>query len=329
MLNLHSSNLLMLTRRLISADRDWKVAYDIFKQNHKVNVSERVDIPVIPRAILRQRLILQKALILREYNNTDQAIFMLKAVFKIGKVYDPSVHKTALKNLLQLYQRASVIKHADQRMIKKYEDMMKLYKNDKNKNIIFCIDALKDQHFEARKTIGSQIFDMLQNEDRVSLIRVSGKADVIYSFARKNKNTTQLLNQIRCLEPAGDDKLVFYKSIGECIKEFNTKYYNWIVYIISNIDINNLKAKEMYARHLRSKSYGIIFITLGIECRKTLKQLKSVFKPNDRSRGYYDEYSKQDFMLLKDPKEDRIKEMIKSISNIETMNENLIYERFE
>ena len=290
MLNLHSSNLLMLTRRLISADRDWKVAYDIFKQNHKVNVSERVDIPVIPRAILRQRLILQKALILREYNNTDQAIFMLKAVFKIGKVYDPSVHKTALKNLLQLYQRASVIKHADQRMIKKYEDMMKLYKNDKNKNIIFCIDALKDQHFEARKTIGSQIFDMLQNEDRVSLIRVSGKADVIYSFARKNKNTTQLLNQIRCLEPAGDDKLVFYKSIGECIKEFNTKYYNWIVYIISNIDINNLKAKEMYARHLRSKSYGIIFITLGIECRKTLKQLKSVFKPNDRSRGYYDEY---------------------------------------
>ena len=319
----------MLTRRLISADRDWKVAYDIFKQNHKVNVSERVDIPVIPRAILRQRLILQKALILREYNNTDQAIFMLKAVFKIGKVYDPSVHKTALKNLLQLYQRASVIKHADQRMIKKYEDMMKLYKNDKNKNIIFCIDALKDQHFEARKTIGSQIFDMLQNEDRVSLIRVSGKADVIYSFARKNKNTTQLLNQIRCLEPAGDDKLVFYKSIGECIKEFNTKYYNWIVYIISNIDINNLKAKDMYARHLRSKSYGIIFITLGIECRKTLKQLKSVFKPNDRSRGYYDEYSKQDFMLLKDPKEDRIKEMIKSISNIETMNENLIYERFE
>ena len=319
----------MLTRRLISADRDWKVAYDIFKQNHKVNVSERVDIPVIPRAILRQRLILQKALILREYNNTDQAIFMLKAVFKIGKVYDPSVHKTALKNLLQLYQRASVIKHADQRMIKKYEDMMKLYKNDKNKNIIFCIDALKDQHFEARKTIGSQIFDMLQNEDRVSLIRVSGKADVIYSFARKNKNTTQLLNQIRCLEPAGDDKLVFYKSIGECIKEFNTKYYNWIVYIISNIDINNLKAKEMYARHLRSKSYGIIFITLGIECRKTLKQLKSVFKPNDRSRGYYDEYSKQDFMLLKDPKEDRIKELIKSISNIETMNENLIYERFE
>ena len=319
----------MLTRRLISADRDWKVAYDIFKQNHKVNVSERVDIPVIPRAILRQRLILQKALILREYNNTDQAIFMLKAVFKIGKVYDPSVHKTALKNLLQLYQRASVIKHADQRMIKKYEDMMKLYKNDKNKNIIFCIDALKDQHFEARKTIGSQIFDMLQNEDRVSLIRVSGKADVIYSFARKNKNTTQLLNQIRCLEPAGDDKLVFYKSIGECIKEFNTKYYNWIVYIISNIDINNLKAKDMYARHLRSKSYGIIFITLGIECRKTLKQLKSVFKPNDRSRGYYDEYSKQDFMLLKDPKEDRIKEMIKSISNIETMSENLIYERFE
>ena len=319
----------MLTRRLISADRDWKVAYDIFKQNHKVNVSERVDIPVIPRAILRQRLILQKALILREYNNTDQAIFMLKAVFKIGKVYDPSVHKTALKNLLQLYQRASVIKHADQRMIKKYEDMMKLYKNDKNKNIIFCIDALKDQHFEARKTIGSQIFDMLQNEDRVSLIRVSGKADVIYSFARKNKNTTQLLNQIRCLEPADDDKLVFYKSIGECIKEFNTKYYNWIVYIISNIDINNLKAKDMYARHLRSKSYGIIFITLGIECRKTLKQLKSVFKPNDRSRGYYDEYSKQDFMLLKDPKEDRIKEMIKSISNIETMNEKLIYERFE
>ena len=319
----------MLTRRLISADRDWKVAYDIFKQNHKVNVSERVDIPVIPRAILRQRLILQKALILREYNNTDQAIFMLKAVFKIGKVYDPSVHKTALKNLLQLYQRASVIRHADQRMIKKYEDMMKLYKNDKNKNIIFCIDALKDQHFEARKTIGSQIFDMLQNEDRVSLIRVSGKADVIYSFARKNKNTTQLLNQIRCLEPAGDDKLVFFKSIGECIKEFNTKYYNWIVYIISNIDINNLKAKDMYARHLRSKSYGIIFITLGIECRKTLKQLKSVFKPNDRSRGYYDEYSKQDFMLLKDPKEDRIKEMIKSISNIETMSENLIYERFE
>lgn len=73
-------------------------------KNNKIDPFDRINIPVIPRCILRQRLILQKALILKSYNMADSAKFMLQSLFKIGSIYDPYVRKKALKNLLYLYK---------------------------------------------------------------------------------------------------------------------------------------------------------------------------------------------------------------------------------
>lgn len=144
----------MMTRRLISAERDWTIAYEIFRKNNLIDQSDRLDIPVIPRCILRQRLVLQKALILKEYNKLNESQRTLQHLLKLGKIYDPGTRKIALKHLLELLKRNPNPNETTQFQIKEYETMMKLFKNDKNKNIIFCIDALKDANFEFKKHIG-------------------------------------------------------------------------------------------------------------------------------------------------------------------------------
>lgn len=63
MLHLYSSNWLTLNRKLISAEKELDSAVAIFKKPWMINKQERFDIPVIPRAILKQRIVFQKALI--------------------------------------------------------------------------------------------------------------------------------------------------------------------------------------------------------------------------------------------------------------------------
>ena len=100
MLYLHSSNWLTLNRKLISAEKDLDYAIRIIKTPYKIKQSKRPDIPIIPKSILKQRIILQKALILIEYSKAKQAAILLTSLLKIGRIYDPSVRKEALKLLI-------------------------------------------------------------------------------------------------------------------------------------------------------------------------------------------------------------------------------------
>lgn len=73
---------------------------------------------------------------------------------------------------------------------------------------------------KVNKKVGSYIFQELKDDDRVSLIKLSSRVNMIYSFSEKSKNTTQLRNQITCLEPANSKRLVLVKGLIEAVKKF-------------------------------------------------------------------------------------------------------------
>lgn len=101
-LNLYSSKSLLMTRRLISAERDLHIAIKIFNKSEKIYQEERPDIPVVPRCILRQRILLQKALIMKAYSQTQESALLLTNLLKRGKVYDPLTRKKVLKTLFHM-----------------------------------------------------------------------------------------------------------------------------------------------------------------------------------------------------------------------------------
>jgi hypothetical protein len=118
MLYLHTSYWFMKTRRLISAERDLSVAKSIFDQTDEIRKADRLDIPIIPKWILFQRMLLQKGLIQKMYNKHKEAVFILTNLFKIGKIYDPMARKDALDALMDIFR-----KYPKQDLSKLYPDV--------------------------------------------------------------------------------------------------------------------------------------------------------------------------------------------------------------
>lgn len=137
MLNLYSSKCLLMTRRLISSERDLKTAIKIFKNLHKVRQRDRHDIPIIPKYILRQRILLQKALIMKAYSKNQEAALLLTGLIKIDTNFDPLTKEAALKALHELF-----VNHPKGNFIKMYPEtknielMLQLYQNVKIKNVV-------------------------------------------------------------------------------------------------------------------------------------------------------------------------------------------------
>jgi len=94
----------------------------------------------------------------------------------------------------------------------------------RNKDIVFMVNngagACLDRVQEALKWI----FDKgLESHDRISLITFAKNARIIFSLVDKEKNFTQLRNQIDRLKPdaAGQNQTSnIYKGLVEAVKEF-------------------------------------------------------------------------------------------------------------
>lgn len=174
MLNLYSSKCLLMTRRLISAERDLHFAIKIFNRTEIIEQDKRPDIPVVPRCILRQRILLQKALIMKAYSRRQESALLLTNLLKRGKVYDPMTRKQALKTLFQMLSN-----HPEGNLIEEHSEaknielMLQLFQSKKNKNMILCVDSLEDEHFLTKKAILCEIFDCLDSQDNVSLISIN------------------------------------------------------------------------------------------------------------------------------------------------------------
>lgn len=160
MLNLYSSKLLLMTRRLISAEKDLKKAIKIFRAKRKIHKHLRPQIPIIPRCILRQRLVLQKSLVMLDFKKTKDAGLLLTKLLKIGKVYDPAIRKEALKTLYFLFTD-----HLGKSCFQDYPEslnvnkMIQLFQTRKKKNIVLLVDSKMDDYFLTKKNLCREIFD--------------------------------------------------------------------------------------------------------------------------------------------------------------------------
>ena len=105
MLSLFSSYAWMTSRKLISSERDLKSAIQTFKKAPQINPEDRFDIPVIPRPILKQRIIFQRGLLLIAYGKQMKAALIFTRLFKIGKVFDPVTRYESLKQLKEIFSK--------------------------------------------------------------------------------------------------------------------------------------------------------------------------------------------------------------------------------
>ena len=143
-----------MTRRLISSERDLAIAIKIFKHITHIDQSERKYVAIIPKQILRQRIVLQKALILKAYGRLKESATLLTNLLKMSGIFDPEVRKEALKTLYSIFKS-----HPSGNLIEKYPEsknielMLQLYQGNKNKNMVICVDTLNDQHFQTKKRL--------------------------------------------------------------------------------------------------------------------------------------------------------------------------------
>jgi len=197
-LHLSSSYCCMMMKRLISADNYLKEAQDLFTHRTKINVEDRLDIPVIPSCILLQKLYLQRGILYKEYDRKMQACMIFTKLLKIGKVYDPVTRMEALTQLNLILSNPKYNNINSKPEIKNIKIMLELFRKDKVKDIVLLIDnqAGDGTKSKLKKLTALNIFDSLQDKDRISLITISRKVNVVFSLSEKSKNTTQLRNQL-------------------------------------------------------------------------------------------------------------------------------------
>ena len=94
----------------------------------------------------------------------------------------------------------------------------------KNKDIVFLVNS-NQRAMNKVKDVLKQIFDRgLESQDRISLITFAKNARVVFSLVEKDKNFTQLRNQIDRIESNGQgadgSQSNLYKALKEAVKEF-------------------------------------------------------------------------------------------------------------
>ncbi|CAI2380645.1 unnamed protein product [Moneuplotes crassus] len=347
MLNLYSSKCLLMTRRLISAERDLHIAIKIFKKKQKLIQEDRPDIPIIPRCILRQRILLQKSLVMLDFKKKRKAAYLLTDLLKIGEVYDPAVRKEALMTLHSLFGN-----HPEAQNI---EQMLQLFQPTRKKNIILLVDSLKDKYFETKKNLCQEIFDCLEQEDNISLISMENKVNRVFSLVPKSQNTIQLSNQLKYLDSKTPKSLLLVDGLGHSLDEIVTysienrnNNYNWIICIISSIDTSSFRSRDeliLLEEELENKNINILCVVIGDADSEKYKKLHTYMNFNDSTifLNIQNEYNKRDKNLsgmIQAPLPGRrssgarseilkLRALIKNTSNIQIIEENLVYEEFK
>lgn len=131
--------------------------------------------------------------------NKNDACKLFTKLIKIGKVYDPNVRKDALNQLEILMSDSKVVPSEISLTLKDIRSMLELFKGNKTKNIILLVDTHKDSDEINNLKIKYllEIFDGMEENDKLSLVTMSRKVNVIYSLSEKSRNTTQLRNQLK------------------------------------------------------------------------------------------------------------------------------------
>lgn len=227
MCHLYSSYCCMMTKRLISADNDLKDAQDTFKRRRKIEQKDRPDIPIIPSCILLQRIYLMRGLLHKAYGKNLQAFMIFTKLLKIGHIYDPKTRMEALTQLDIILEDSKFQTIRNNPSMKNIKLMLELFRKDKVKDIILLVDSHMDNDPINRRKVTTllEIFDTTTAKDRLSLITISRKVNVIYSLSQKSKNTTQLRNQLSNVSWDKTARCNYVKGIHTGLNEL-TQYAN-------------------------------------------------------------------------------------------------------
>lgn len=179
----------------------------------------------------------------------------------------------------------------------------------------------------------------------------------MFSLAQKQKNTIQLFNQLKLLQPVRDTNLCLVKGIEQSIEEISNykvenrqadSISNYIICICSNPDDSSLQERfrllwERLEEDAIFLDINIVFITIGETHNEEFKTIKKLVNFNDNTiflnipEGVKDEKitlkiksEVTERASNKDPDKslELIQILMANISSIKTMDENLIYETF-
>lgn len=358
MLNLLSSKCLLMTRRLISAERDLNIAIWIFKNKTALNQEDRPDIPIIPSCILRQRIILQQALVFIDFKKIKKAATILTKLLKVGIVYDPAIRKEALETLQKIVtnwpQNGNLMEKFDE--LKNIEKNIQLFNSQRNKNVILLVDPTAGEHFTTKTNLCWEIFDNLGSKDYVSMISIHKKVKRVFSMTKKTQNTVQLYNQLKVLEPWESPKIPLMKGIYYAIEDMKAQAssedkknnFKWIVLILSTPDTSSFQPKicRKIEKSMKDMSINLLLISVGNNWSKEFLNLYKMTDFNESTifLNVSKNFSNKDrakergrsstFMNGKrrpkstNPDILQIQSLMANISNIQMIEENLIYEKF-
>ena len=195
-------------------------------------------------------------------------------------------------------------------------------------NLVLLVDSHKDadQIWKQKSDALIEIFKNTTDEDFLSMITISRKVKVVFSISKKSKNTTQLSNQLSNIIWEETPRWNFLKGMVTAINELTsfqtTNSSSYIIWVTSSSD---LKSFERYKREeiallqesLSKNKTQLIYIFIG-ENEDKFDQLAKYIK-----------ILREDSIFMTNPSSKEIKEVIQSISWVQLLNEDLIFEKFE
>ena len=131
MMSLYSSYAWMISRKLISSERDLKSAIQSFKRAKHIVQEDRIDIPIIPNSVLKQRIVFQRGLLLIAYGKHMKAAMMFTKLLKIGKIYDPLTRYDTLRQLKDTFTKHFKVNQSElQPQLKNIDMMIQLFSGE-------------------------------------------------------------------------------------------------------------------------------------------------------------------------------------------------------
>ena len=206
------NNKKILTAEKILESTRW-VLNSVEKGKIKMISEGREGAPMIPLEILKQKYLLHKGLLLVNLNKDQDAARCFTHCLRTGAVYDVRIRKECAEQLYQIMSKYG-------QESRSLGGMLDSFKH-RNKDIVFLVNS-NQGGMNKVKDVLKQIFDRgLEAQDRISLITFAKNARVVFSLVEKDRNFTQLRNQIDRIEPPGERvSSNLYKAVKEAIKEF-------------------------------------------------------------------------------------------------------------
>ncbi|KRW99895.1 HAD-like domain [Pseudocohnilembus persalinus] len=218
-------------------------------------------------SILRDRLIICKALFLKYIGRYKKSCEIFADCLILGKKYEPQVRQECLLNIREIITQQGLIQEAPfiNKMIEENDD------NNTNKDIVFCIDFSQSMEGQ-RKNMAVDNFceifnEYVEDDDRIGFIRFNHNIDVIFELQQKKHNTEYLYQSIENskLVPA-QGETAFLNALYESIKLFQKTDKNnnskWIVALTDGDDnISNISPYLQQFLQYAVKNFNVVIFT--------------------------------------------------------------------